>query len=38
MVLSELIGPEKIAMVLEHDPVNDTVLAAPIEFAKKDTK
>jgi hypothetical protein len=38
MVLSELVGPEKIAMVLEHDPVNDAVIAAPIELAKKDTK
>jgi len=38
IVLSELVGPEKIAMVLERAPLNDTMLVAPIEFAKKDAK
>jgi hypothetical protein len=37
MVLSELVGPERIATVLEHDPVNDIAMAPPIELAKKDT-
>jgi hypothetical protein len=38
MVLSELVGPERIATVLEHDPVNDIAMAPPIELAKKDAR
>jgi hypothetical protein len=38
IVLAELVGPEKIASVLEHDPINDFTLTAPIELAKKDTE
>jgi hypothetical protein len=36
IVLSELVGPEKIAMVLEREAINDNSIAAPIELAKKD--
>ncbi len=38
VVLAELVGPERIATVLEHDPINDFTVAAPIELAKKDAK
>jgi hypothetical protein len=38
VVLAELVGPEKIADVLERDPVNDFAWTAPVELAKKDTK
>jgi hypothetical protein len=38
VVLAELVGPEKIAEVLERDPINDFAWTAPIELAKKDTK
>ncbi len=38
IVLAELVGPEKIAEVLERDPINDFAWTAPIELAKKVTK
>ena len=38
VVLAQLVGPEKITTVLQRDPVNDFIVTAPIELAKKDTK
>jgi hypothetical protein len=39
LVLSELVGPDKIATLLEHEQVNEVAEeSAPIELAKKDTK
>src|SRR5262249_33685048 len=34
VVMAELVGSEKIAMVLEHEPINDFTCTAPIELAK----
>ena len=36
VVLGELVGQEKIATVLEHEPGDELTLDAPIELAKKD--
>lgn len=38
VVLSQLVGPEKIADVLERDPINDFTVTAPIELAKEENK
>lgn len=34
IVMAELVGAEKIAVVLEHEPINDFTCSAPIELAK----
>ncbi len=35
VVLAELVGPDRIAKVLERDPINDFTTTAPIELAQK---
>jgi hypothetical protein len=37
-LLAELVGPDAIAKVLEHDPVNDTTFTPPIELSKETKK